>query len=69
MIPIYFWLACALSALGGTCYWFRIARHGPNKDSERLGLLLLYVLFGLVTALVGGFFWFGWRAFQGFNPH
>jgi hypothetical protein len=52
MAVIYIWLGCVLSALGGTVYWFRTARHGPNKDSERIGLLLLYVLAGLVTAVM-----------------
>jgi hypothetical protein len=69
MIALYFWLACLFSALGGTLYWFRTARHGPNKEADRLGLLLLYVLLGLVTAVMGGGLWLGWRVFQGFNPH
>jgi hypothetical protein len=69
MLPLYFWLASVLSALGGTLYWFRTARHRPNKDSERLGLLLLYVLVGLVTAAMGVWIWFSWRVWQGFNPH
>jgi len=69
MIAIYFWFACLLSALGGTFYWFKTARHRPNKDSERLGLLLLYVLLGLVTTVIGGIHWVVWRAFQDFNPH
>jgi hypothetical protein len=69
IIAIYFWLACLLTVLAGTCYWFGTARHGPNKESERLGLLLLYVLLGLVTAVIGGILWVGCRAFQGFTPH
>ena len=67
MIALYYWLACALSVIGGTLYYVRTARHRPNRDSERLGLLLLYVLFGLVTAALGGLYWLSWRVFQGFT--
>ena len=69
MIVIYFWLACVLSALGGTVFWFRTARHRPNKDSERLGLVLLYLLLMLVTAMLGGILWVACRAIQGLNSH
>jgi len=69
LLPFYFWIACVLSALGATRYWFRTARHRPNKNSERLGLLLLYVLVALVTAAMGVWLWFSWRVWQSFNPH
>jgi hypothetical protein len=69
MISLYFWLACVLSAFGGTCYWFRTARHQPNNEAERLALLLLFVLVGLVTAVMAVWLWFSWRVWQGFNPH
>jgi hypothetical protein len=59
-----FWIACVLSAVGGTCYWFRTARHRPNQDSERFALLLLYVLTGLVTAVMLVWLWVSWRVWQ-----
>ena len=68
MFLIYFWLACAVSAIGGTTYWFCSARYGPNRDGDRLGLFLLWVLFALTTLLIIGVAWWAHLMFRGFNP-
>jgi hypothetical protein len=54
---IYLWVATAVSALAGTIYWFRIPRHAPNKDPELVGLMLMYWLLGILSAIYGAFYW------------
>ena len=68
MFLLYFWLVCAVSSVGGTMYWFRHARHGPNREADRLGLFLLYVLLAFTTLLIAALYWWVHLMFKGFNP-